>query len=331
MEKFAQYYVTFEKGNLFAELAWQRREECLYTLLEKEENVCFADKPKADVPATASASEQQPKEKIYRHKVYHLTLQPNIIVMRLANVKTLSVERDFKPQTVEHYPSVFVLFDMRQGCRRVAIQKLSSSFSSTDQVAKILQNGLSRALEQEHFLTVRLRAQRYPRDFYKLWRAQQHHITKLKFNISPQEHMADTAIAPELDDQGVISYIYYLENSGQKSGYRSAIELTSKEGGVLYVDESSELIRNLVRYSAATATSIELITSDGVNFVCYIDSDLESDDKIVVREFEACYLEALFDSRVEGEDRTKIEERVIAFVNDMKRVVDDQENEIQSV
>lgn len=349
MAKFAQYYTTYLKDNLFAELEWENREELLSEFLETEDCIRFSDKTLSEVVSTGSptavaeetardSDEKKPKIKIYRHKVYHLVTQPKIVVMRIANVKVIPIEKDFKPDSVEHFPSVFVIFDLRDGCRRVAIQKLSTSFSTTDMVAKILQKSLGEAMMKKCHIGLQLNAQRYPMDFYKLWRAQQHHTSRIKFYISRNaddrcKEMAgkQQTIGQAMEDDSIVGHIYELEEVCRKSGYRSAIEVEPEQkGAVMYVDETSEYIRNLVTYSASIGATIELVTSDGASFECYIDSDFESDDKIVAREFESNYLEALFDADLDGEARKQSEEKVVEFVNSMKRVVDEDEKEVQS-
>ena len=186
MSKFAQYYLTYRDDNLFAHLEWEKREDLLAGFLANEGGIQFADKPANEAEATDGSNDEPKKRiKIYRHKLYHLAVNERIIVMRIANVKIIPIEKDFKPESVEHYPSVFVIFDTRPGCRRVAIQKLSTSFSNTDQVAKILQKTLGDQMMSRHQIGLEMRAQRYPMDFYRLWRAQEHHTARLKFHLDP--------------------------------------------------------------------------------------------------------------------------------------------------
>ena len=345
MSKFAQYFVTYRNDNLFAQLEWDKREDLLADYLANEDSIQFADKSQSE-GEVKEGDNDEPKQqvKIYRHKIYHLEANRRIIVMRIANVKIIPIERDFKPESVEHYPSVFVIFDMRAGCRRVAIQKLSSSFSSTDQVAKILQKTLGDQMEVNHHIGLEMRAQRYPMDFYRLWRTQEHHTARLKFNLDPEalresSKFQDSSsksnetwnLKPETsDEQGVMGYIYALEASSRQSGYRTALDVEPvKKGAVMMVDESSTYIRSLVNYSAATGTTIELITNDGGSFECYINTDMMSDDKIVCVEFETAPLEALFDSTLEADARKSAEMKVVEFVNGMKHVVDDKEQEVE--
>ena len=338
MSKFAQYYVTYRDDNLFSHLEWDKREDLLAGYLADEDSIQFAEKAQNESDATdGNTDEPKKRVKIYHHKLYHLSLNNRIIVMRIANVKIIPIEKDFKPESVEHYPSVFVIFDMREGCRRVAIQKLSSSFSNTDQVAKILQKALGDQMTSLHHIGIEMRAQRYPMDFYRLWRAQEHHTARLKFYLDP-EAMRDAQEASRVqgsepssvEEQGVVGYIYKLEASSRQSGYRTALEVEPmKKGAIMMVDETSEYIRNLATYSAATATPIELITSDGASFECYIDTDMMSDDKIVCVEFDTAHLEALFDESQEEDSRKSAEMKVVEFVNGMKYVVDDKEKEVE--
>ena len=350
MSKFAQYFLTYRNDNLFAHLEWDKREDLLADYLADEDSIQFADKPVNEAEATdGNNNEPQKREKVYRHKLYHLALNNRIIVMRIANVKIIPIEKDFKPESVEHYPSVFVIFDMREGCRRVAIQKLSSSFSSTDQVAKILQKALGDQMMSTHHIGVELHAQRYTMDFYRLWRAQEHHTARLKFHLDPealrdaveaakirgskiQDSSSKSDLKPETDvqEEGVIGYIYGIEASSRQSGYRTALEVEPmKKGAIMMVDEDSTYIRNLATYSASTGTPIELITNDGGSFECYIDTDMMSDDKIVCLDFETMHLEALFDTTMEEDARKSAEMKVVEFVNSMKYVVDDKEQEVE--
>lgn len=354
MAKFAQYYLKYLNDNLFAQSEWGDRQKHLGEFLLDANSILFSDKTLPEVVNGGDAEQfvaernqdgEKPKVKVYKHKVYHLNANDKIIVMRLANVKIIPIEKDFKPDTVEHYPSVFIIIDNRDGCRRVSIQKLSTSFSNTDQVAKILQKAFNDNMEAKWHIGVEMNAQRYPMDFYKLWRAQQHHAARIKFGISPDEESkarkevfdkkrekeGKAPITQSEADDSMMSYILSMAEESEKSGYKTSVEIESKQkGAVLYVDESSEYIRNLVTYSAMTATTIELITSDGASFECYIDTDMESDDKIVTREFETAYLEALFENEITDEVRANYETKVVEYCFDTKRVVDDKEEEVQN-
>lgn len=350
MSKFAQYYTKFLKDNLFAGIEWNNRQNIFGQYLKDDRSIRFSDKPVSDKELeemTANSDDEGKKKvKIYKHKIYHLKDNSDIVVMRLANVKLIPIEKDFKPEQVEHYPSLFIIIDNREGCRRVAIQKLPASFSNTDMVAKILQKAIGDAMMKQSNIGVEFRAQRYTKDFYNLWREQQHRTARIKFYISPDDDsrarleiqrrrammsICEAVSQPEqkaAEDESIMGYIYQLQEESQKDGYRSSIEVEPEQGTVMYVDEKSDYIRSLARYCSSTATPIEIITSDGATFECFIDSDMESDDKIVTQDFDAAYLEALFDPRLEEGTRKTYETKVVELLYSMKLVVDDDEKEV---
>ena len=205
--------------------------------------------------------------------------------------------------------------------------KESADFASgTALEPTLIQKVASDAMESQHYIPVELCAERYPKDFYRLWRMQQHHTSGLMFSISEEEMISDMLASGE--DGSIVGHMMGLEAASMRDGYRSALRVLPKEkGGVMYVDEKSEYIRSLVRYSAKTSSPIELVTSDGASFECYIDSDLESDDKIVSSEIETEYMNALFEN--DEDNRKNAEQKVIEFVNGMKHQVDDKEDEVQ--
>ena len=77
-----------------------------------------------------------------------------------------------------------------------------------------------------------------------------------------------------------------------------------------------------MKFSAQTGNRIEIVTSDGAVFHCYID-DQEESDRIVCSELDAEWLDALFDEL--EEERSNAEIKVLEFVNGMKYTVDKDE------
>ena len=89
-----------------------------------------------------------------------------------------------------------------------------------------------------------------------------------------------------------------------------------------FLHGTGNYIRNLVRFSASTGNSIEIVTHDGAKFVCFIDEEGES-DKVVTNEFDTELLDLLFDE--ESENREGTEQKVLEYVNGMKYTVDNEE------
>lgn len=323
MAKFAQYYLRYRKDNVFSEEEWGEREKHFGAYFDSDESIVFS-------------MGKEEGGKTYKHNVYHLSSNKDIIVMRIANDKTKEVIQDFKPVSVRHEPPCFVIIDNRARCRRIVIQRNKEAFNTTDSVRHIIQDVLNRRMESDHFIGIELHPQFYPRDFYKAWRLRENTTASLRFNIS--EGVLDGKFdAEELDDDSIMGFAIRVNEEEYKKKYRSVLELNpaSDDAPFLPVDESSTYIRNLVKFHAATGASIEIVTNDGSRFTCYIDDDEES-DSIITNEIDTDYLDVLFLSQEEKEDEdvrkkiTDAEKKLVEFINKMKYEADD-ESEKQEV
>lgn len=317
MAKFAQYYLEYLKDSLFSEKEWAERQNHFGAYFETNESIDF------------SLGEDEGR-KTYKHDVYHLSSNKDIIVMRIANDKTKEVIQDFKSVPVRHEPPCFVIIDNRDRCRRIAIQKNKEAFNTTDSLKKIIQEVLDRRMQADHYMGLKLHPQFYPRDFYKAWRLRQYTTSCIRFNIS-EGQMPDTFEGEDLDDQSIMDFAIRLNEEESRKKYRSVLELNPPtDTPFLAVDESSTFIRNLVKFHANTGASIEIVTNDGSRFTCYIDDDEES-DSIVTNEIDTEHLDLLFLDKAEKEDEevrkriTAAEKALVEFINKMK-VVADEEN-----
>lgn len=317
MAKFAQYYLEYLKDDLFSNEKWNERQKHFGAYFESNDSIDF------------SLGEDEGR-KTYKHDVYHLSTNKEIIVMRIANVKTKEVIQDFKTVPVRHEPPSFVIIDNRDRCRRFAIQKNKESFSTTDSLKKIVMDVLGRRMHADHNIGLSIHPQFYPRDFYKAWRLRQYTTSCIRFNLCDGDIPKDFS-GEELDDESIIDWAIKVNEEESLKKYRSVLELNPPSGKpFLEVDESSTFIRNLVKFHANTGASIEIVTNDGSRFTCYIDDDEES-DSIVTNEIDTEYLEALFPESGNYEDEdvrkkiTTAEKELVEFVNKMK-VVADEEN-----
>lgn len=317
MAKFAQYYLEYLKDDLFSKFEWDERQKHFGAYFDSNDSIDF----------TSGEGEGC---KTYKHDVYHLSSNKEIIVMRIANDKTKEVIQDFKSVIVKHEPPCFVIIDNRERCRRIAIQKNKESFNTTDSLKKIIQEVLDNKMRADHNIGLKLHPQFYPRDFYKAWRLRQYTTSCIRFNIS-EGQMPDKFEGEDLDDQSIMDFAIRLNEEESRKKYRSVLELNPpSDTPFLAVDESSTFIRNLVKFHANTGASIEIVTNDGSRFTCYIDDDEES-DSIVTNEIDTEHLDVLFLDKAEKEDEevrkriTAAENELIEFINKMK-VVADEEN-----
>jgi len=324
MAKFAQYiqlYKNTYEPDLFVDdpeigckNEWPRRQEIFKGYLKDDNAITF--KPTDD--KVDEKTGEIKKGTTYPHRVWHSSLNDGIIVMRFANVKDMIIEQDFEEKHVEHNPSCYVIFDSRDNCRRVHIQKIRSSFSSTDQVARIIQEVFNKNLMNDrHEFEVEFRAQRYPRDFYKLYEVQKDNTSLIRFNVS------DYIVR----DGNETEYLLSIEEMSRENDVKTTVELSSKrEGEVLRVNVTGKYVKSLVHASAGSASTIELVTIDGARFECYLNSDLETDDKIVSVEVDIEMLDMLFCKDEEVVKRA--EAKLVDFLNLTKREVNEEEEHL---
>lgn len=317
MAKFAQYYLRYINDNLYAAEYWNERQKHFGALFEKNDSIDF------------TLQKGNGQGKTYKHDVRHISLNRNIIVMRIANDKTKEVIQDFKPKEIKHEPPCFVIIDNRDGCRRIAIQKNRDAFNTTDSLKDILLQVLHRNMMSMYNIGLELHPQFYPRDFYELWLRHQKNTQCLRFGLNV-DLPADFANG-DFTNGSIMSLAMQINEESVRSKYRSILELSSpEERHVLLVDYESKYIRNLVRYCSQTGAKIELVTSDGSRFTCFVDDDTES-DTIITSEIDTKHLNALFIDQEElkrEEARvalTTAEQGVVEFVNGMKKEVDNKE------
>lgn len=311
MAKFAQYYLRYNLDDMFSKEFKDKRQELFGGFFKDNESIEFA-------------MGEDDNRKIYKHQVYHLTGNPNIIIMRIANDKVKTVEQDFKNVDVRHEPSCYVIIDNRENCRRIAIQKNKSAFGSTKHVGDIITQCANHRMIQEYNIGIELHPQFYPKDFYKAWRLHQYHTAKLRFSISAN-NVPDDFDKGVLDDDSIMGFAIMANEEAFLKKYRAIVELAPPDNiEFLPVDEDSTYIRNLVNFSALTGNRIEIVTSDGAKFTCYINDDEES-DTIVCNELESEYLDILFDP--ESDERNVAEQKVLEFVNKMKYTIDEKQEE----
>ena len=211
MGKFAQYYLKYNLEHMFSFEYKDERQKHFGAFFETDESIEFV-------------MGEGEEKKTYKHKVYHLSLNKNIIVMRFANDKKTTVEQDFKEVSVRHEPSCYVIIDNRDNCRRIAIQKNKNAFNSTKTVSNILTKCINDKMQSVYYMGIELLPQYYPKDFYKAWRLHQHHTSRLRFNISEGE-LPQNFDRNEWDDDSIMGFAIKTNEENFRKKYRTVLEL----------------------------------------------------------------------------------------------------------
>jgi len=326
MAKFAHYYIKYNID--FAPHEWEKRQEHLRALFETNESIRFL-------------SEEADKRE-FKHQVYHLNCAPDIIVMRLANNIDLPTEHDFKRDTTKDEPSCFVIIDNREGMRTVAIQRRRQTRWMPDDVARILTKAINSNLYSNYCYKFEILPEYYPEDLYSAWALLQQQMACIRFaapDMSRSEIMAriqelKARQRQNLYDDSLIEPLLQLALEAKKANYKHFYTVMPEDRKFpLYVDKTSAFIRNLVTMAEATGEPVELVTSNGGTFRCFVDSSEDNTDKIIHREFDARLLELLFDARdkdgkkIEPDARIKAEGELLEMMNSMKHEARIEEEE----
>lgn len=316
MAKFAQYYVRFNQERGCYD--WNKRQEHFGQLLQNDE-IKFTD-------GKGEGS------KVYKHRIYHLDANPNIVVMRLANDKDVPIEKNFEATVAKDEPSCFIIIDNRQGLRTIAIECRKKAFNTTEQVSKILENNLTHAIFHKHCYSLSIIPDFYPEDLFEAWTSLQQHVNAIRFGtpeMSKEEFAEKLKLFKQKNkdyfDDSLMTSILQMAYEAKRANYKQLLTITPEEKKTaLYLDKTSLYMRNLISISAAADMPVELITADGASYKCYVDAESENAEKIIRREFNTQLLEELFDNKKKDgeelttEERDKIEEHIVEFMNAMK-------------
>lgn len=120
----------------------------------------------------------------YRNKVYKKDIffhKDDIIIMRLANHKSIKLEKGFHVTQQDDEPSCIIIIDNRNKVQRVAIEKNTHSFSNTDTIKNILLRNLSRSL-QEKELALYMQKEYLSSEFWDICNKNKGKITKVVFS-----------------------------------------------------------------------------------------------------------------------------------------------------
>ena len=326
MAQFAHYYIKYKHD--LGPHEWEKRQQHLGILFEKNDSIEFSTGEGDDC-------------KVYKHQVYHLNCAPNIIVMRFANDIDIPVERDFKPTTAKDEPSCYVIIDNREKMRTVAIQKRKKAFGNPGQVAKILTSVIDKRLFNNYCYSFEVLPRYYPEDLYKAWEEMQQHASSLRFGVPDMSEEEIRAKVLELKTKGsehfddsLMEPLLQIALEAKKAKYKHLYTVMPEDRRFpLYVDKTSAFVRNLVTMAEAVGEPVELVTSNGGTFRCFVDSDESNTDKIVCRDFNTEHLEMLYRERdkdgnkIEPEDRLRAEGETLALMNSMKHEAEDEEEQ----
>lgn len=332
MARFATYYFRYDHE--LGPYEWEKRQEHLAALFDKDDCITFGD----GEPSEEQKRNHIPYAKVFNHRVYHLKINRNIFVMQFANSIDIPVESKFEQTIVKDEPSLFVIVDNRKDIRTVAIQNRRKAFSAPRKVAQIMENQICSALFGKYCYSVKLLPEFYPADLFKAWHELQQNSQSLRL-VLPDTIDADEIMqkANELKDKdyydnSLMPMMLQLALEAKKAKYRQPFTVMPEDKkNALYVDKSTIYMKNFITLASASGAPVDLITSDGAVFKCFVEPEEDDSDKIVHRKFDESLLEMLFKGRKAngekaGEDEmAKVEADIVEMLNGMKHTSEDIE------
>lgn len=187
--------------------------------------------------------------KTYRHKI---PLEYNeVYLLKIANNGKIRREVDFQIHKEEHFPSCSVIIDNRKDVQNIAIQEIRSSFTNTDQVARILENTFNDKLKP-YRLKLTINAKYSETEFWQFAKEHNEEMQMVRFHFLP----------PNIPDYTDILGPVLGLSSREMNGALTA-QFNSDKEQVLTLDENNKLQKEWVKLSSesGTPTEIQLVGS----------------------------------------------------------------------
>lgn len=188
------------------------------------------------------------KEFRYRNKIYNKNFifdKDEVVVLKIANHRTLSVEREFKKEKEYTEPSVLVIFDNRDTVQRLLIQQDTKAFADTSDLARILNKSLNTELLKKK-LHVSIQHEYQVQEFWNYINSNNSNIQMVRFEFKyPNLARAYESVKKILSDS----------NKNLNSN-KTAIEYEANSGEHLIIDKNDEFISDMVEDSSNSGNPI---------------------------------------------------------------------------
>lgn len=186
----------------------------------------------------------------YRNSTYdHETIynENDIIVIKIANNKSITQENSFITKKLDHHPSCVIIFDNRKDVQNVYIEDNTYSFSDTSVVANILQSSFNLYLKN-FGLSVVVNKRFKTQEFWQYVSSVNEGITMLRFcylypNLPRVQEKIDEALA---------------RTSGSLRSKKTTVEYNAGENESLNVSDTNTDLNNLVEAASISGNDIKL-------------------------------------------------------------------------
>lgn len=185
------------------------------------------------------------KNKEYGHKIIHD--KDHIIVLKLANTKSVNLEEDFQKHKQYHFPSCQVIIDNRHDVQHIAIEENSTAFADTQTVCAIMESTF-RGYLKPHKLHIDIQKEFQYSEFWNTIKQYPTGITMVRFHFL---YPNLPRVWESVND--LISKASETTNSKQ-----TTFEFKAEEDENLELSENSDMLQGLVKASADSGNQITL-------------------------------------------------------------------------
>ncbi len=245
----------------------------------------------------------------YNHVLIPCKLNDDIIILRIGNTKKKKFDQFdkdtklFETDDHEYNPDCYAFIDNRKDVQRIAIQKKSDSFSSPNQVAKILQTVFCKYLKS-YDLSLEINPKMHSDEFFHVVKQHQNKFAYVKFNYAHPNLPAISDLITEIED------------AAEETNSDPSLELNQKVSGEpIIISEKSERIQRYAKASAAQGKPIHMKTIDGISYEIFVvDEDNNDETKQVFVSMSSKVLENLDDKDLQDSAMGHI----VEFMNNLK-------------
>lgn len=170
-----------------------------------------------------------------------------VIVLRIANNKTIIQEKNFTLNKIPNNPSCIVVIDNRTDCQSIAIQQNGKSFSSTDNVANILKKSFNAFLRPKGLL-LDIRRRFSEQSFWQIVDKHTEGIKSIKFRFARPN-------LPRVSD----NIGEALAAIGKNLNASTTYELTAVDGGTLNLSKDDLALASLVKAAGDSGYPISIL------------------------------------------------------------------------
>lgn len=184
--------------------------------------------------------------KLVVHPNIILARRGGVVLMRVCNVKHVTVVRSYQERQEESHPYCHVLIDNRPGVAQIAVEQTKAFDKKPDKVRRLLQDALQTLLA-EVGLTITIRAKMHDNDFWEtvahLLRNKGEQVNLVAFEFSGTDKSAPIDTPPTLLEQ-----LCFLQSlSAALAAARLQYKLEASRTGTQRLDRTREDLSQLVR------------------------------------------------------------------------------------